>query len=299
MERSRLRLCKFCDSGRLRKDGFRRSKSGKVRIFECTDCGKRFTANFGFEKRQFDERTITGALQVCYAGMGVRDVASHYEMIGIDVNHSTMYRWAGQYSKMTAKYLNGTVPRAGNWFRADGVWAKIAWKQCYLFAPMDDDARYWLASDLTDNKFQHNADSLLDMTKKQAGKNPRNFITGGLPAYVKSSKKAFGKDTSHARHIHLAGKGDRDNNNKMEGLNGEIGDREKVFRGLRKMDTAVLGGMRVYYNFTKKHGALNGMTLAQASLIGADGKNKRKTIIQNAPLSKNSQWALNFKSDKI
>ena len=116
---------------------------------------------------------------------------------------------------------------------------------------------------------------------------------------MKSSKKAFGKDTSHARHIHLAGKGDRDNNNKMEGLNGEIGDRENVFRGLRKMYTAVLDGMRVYYNFTKKHGTLNGMTPVQASLIGVDGKNRRKTIIQNAPLSKNSQWALNFKSDKI
>ena len=201
----------------------RRSKSGKVRIFECTDCGRRFTANFGFEKRQFDGRTITGTLQMCYAEMGVRDVASHYEMIGIDVNHSTIYRWAGQYSKMTAKYLNGIVPRAGNWFRADGVRVKTAWKQCYLFAPMDDDARYWLASDLTDNKFQHNADSLLAMTKRQAGKNPRNFTTDGLPACMKSSKKTFGKDTSHARHIHLAGKGDRDNNNKMEGLNGEIG----------------------------------------------------------------------------
>ena len=116
---------------------------------------------------------------------------------------------------------------------------------------------------------------------------------------MKSSKKAFGKDTSHARRIHLAGKGDGDNNNKTEGLNGEIGDREKAFRGLRKTDTAVLDGMRVCYNFTKKHGALNGMTPVQASLIGVDGKNRRKTIIQNAPLSKNSQWAPNFKSDKI
>ena len=106
---------------------------------------------------------------------------------------------------------------------------------------------------------------------------------------MKSGKKAFGRDTSHARRIHLAGKGDRDNNNKMEGLNGEIGDREKAFRGLKKMDTAVLGGMRVYYNFTKKHGALNGMTPAQALLIEIDGKNRRKTIIQNAHLSKNSQ----------
>ena len=72
----------------------------------------------------------------------------------------------------------------------------------------------------------------------------------------------------------------------MERLNGEIRDREKVFRGLKRMDTAVLDGMRVYYNYTKKHGALKGMMPAEASLIKVDGKNKWKTIIQNAALNK-------------
>ena len=260
-ERSKLQLCKFCDSGRIRKDGVRENKKGRIQRFKCQDCNKRFTANFGFEKRQFDETTITGALQMYYSGMSVRDIANHYEMMGIDVSFKTVYNWVSDYSKMTAQYLNGIVPHVGNWFRADEVWVKIAGKQSYLFASMDDDTRYWLASDIVATKFQHNADSLLDMTK-QASKNPRNFITDGLPAYMKSSKKAFGKDTNHVRHIHLAGKRDRDNNNKMERLNGEIRDREKVFRGLKKMDTAVLDGMRVYYNFIKKHGSLNGMTPA-------------------------------------
>ena len=142
---------------------------------------------------------------------------------------------------------------------------------------------------MANNKFQHNADNLLKSTKLQAGnKSPRNFITDGLPAYMKSSKKVFGKDTNHVRHIHLAGKRDRDNNNKMERLNGEIRDREKVFRGLKRMDTKILNGMRVYYNFTKKHGSLKGQTPAEEALITVDGKNKWKTIIQNASLSKNS-----------
>ena len=90
------------------------------------------------------------------------------------------------------------------------------------------------------------------------------------------------------RHIHLAGKRDRDNNNKQERLNGEIRDREKVFRGLKKMDTAVLDGMRVYYNFTKKHSGIGGMTPAEASLIEVDGKNRWKTIIQNASLRRDN-----------
>ncbi len=38
--------------------------------------------------------------------------------------------------------------------------------------------------------------------------------------------------------------------------------------------TTILDGMRVYYNFTKKHGSLGGKTSAQASMIKVDGKNK-------------------------
>ena len=286
MERSKLQLCKFCDSGRLKKDGIRQTKKGKSQRFKCLDCKKRFTANFGFEKMRYDENIITGALQMYYSGMSTRDISNHYEMMGIKVSDVAVYKWICKYSKMTSVYLNGIVPRVGNWFRADEVWIKINGKQNYLFASMDDDTRYWLASDMANNKFHHNADSLLELTKRQAGKSPRIFITDGLPAYMKSSKKVFGKNTNHIRHIHL--KGDM-NNNKMERLNGEIRDREKVFRGLKKMDTSIIDGMRVYYNFTKKHGALKGRTPAQASMIEVNGKNKWKTIIQNASLSKDSQ----------
>ena len=284
MERSLIKVCKFCDSGNLKKDGMRTNKNSKIQRFKCLDCNKRFTANFGFEKKQYDDTVITSALQMYFSKMSVRRISELFEMQGIEISHMTIYRWVEQYSKMTSVYLNGIIPRVGNWFRADEVWVKINGKQNYLFASMDDDTRYWLASDIADNKFHHNADNLLSLTKLQAGKNPRNFITDGLPAYMKSSKKVFGKDTNHIRHIHL--KGDM-NNNKMERLNGKIRDREQNFRGLKKMDTGILDGMRVYYNFTKKHGALNGKTPAQASMIEVDGKNKWKTIIQNASLSKN------------
>ena len=50
MERSSLKLCKYCDSGRVKKDGMRQNKKGKIQRFKCLDCKKRFTANFGFEK---------------------------------------------------------------------------------------------------------------------------------------------------------------------------------------------------------------------------------------------------------
>ena len=74
-------------------------------------------------------------------------------------------------------------------------------------------------------------------------------IRSDLPAYMKSSKNMFDKKTNHIRHIHLAGKSDRDNhNNKMERLNSRIMDREKVFRGLKKFNTPRIDGLKTYYN---------------------------------------------------
>ena len=136
-------------------------------------------------------------------------------------------------------------------------------------------------------KFQHNADSLLEKTRQKIGnKSPAHFVTDGLPAYAKSSKKVFGKKTNHIRHIHLAGKRDKDNNNKMERFNGEIRDREKVFRGLKRFDTPIIDGMNAYYNYAKHHSGLDGKTPAEASLIDVDGSNKWLTLIQNASLYK-------------
>ena len=225
-----------------------------------------------------------------YQGMSVRDIECNFEMMGIDVDHSSIYDWITKYSDMVSNYLEGIVPRTNNrtMVRADEIYIKIKGEQKYLFASMDDDTRYWLASEMAHTKFQHNADTLLSMTKRQIGKSPAHFVTDGLPAYDSSSRKIFGKDTNHIKHTHITGKRDKDNNNKMERLNGEIRDREKVFRGLKRFDTPIIDGMKTYYNFTKPHGSLKGLTPAEASLIEVDGRNKWITLIQNASLYKDN-----------
>ena len=281
MDRSNFKTCKFCSSGNIVKNGFRKNKTKTMQTFKCQDCKKRFTTKYGFEKMRYDDVVITRAIQMYNSKMSVRRIADCLEQEDIQVSKISIYKWICKYSEMTSKYTNGIIPRVGDWFRADEVWVKIAGERKFLFASIDDDTRYWLASDIADTKFQHNANHLLELTKRQAGKIPRNFITDGLPAYMKASKKVFGKKTNHIRHIHL--KGDM-NNNKMERFNGEFRDREKVFRGLKNVESPILDGFRVYYNFTKKHSALGGKTPAEASKILVDGTNKWKTIIQNASL---------------
>ena len=73
-------------------------------------------------------------------------------------------------------------------------------------------------------------------------KKPRIFITDGLPSYKEAYQKEFwarrNEDvTTHIRHIRLTG--DR-NNNLMERWNGSFRDREKVMRGVKKVDLMIM-----------------------------------------------------------
>ena len=90
MERSKLSLCRFCDSGRLIKRGIRKNKGGNIQRYQCLDCKKRFTANFGFEKMRSKDVIITRALQMYYAGMSVRDIADCFEQEEIEVSYRSI-----------------------------------------------------------------------------------------------------------------------------------------------------------------------------------------------------------------
>ena len=52
------------------------------------------------------------------------------------------------------------------------------------------------------------------------------------------------------------------------------------------MDTPIIDGMKVSYNFVRKYGSLKGKTPSEQALIRVSGTNKWKTIIQNARLNR-------------
>ena len=109
-------------------------------------------------------------------------------------------------------------------------------------------------------------------------------MTDGLPAYHQAYMKEYQTNsiamtTHHIRKITLEG---THNNNKMERLNGEIRDREKVMRGLKKVETPIIPGYQIYHNYLRPNEALEGKTPADACGIEVQGENKWLTLIQNA-----------------
>ena len=130
---------------------------------------------------------------------------------------------------------------------------------------------------------KHDARRLFQLGQKVAGKRPMTLITDGLPAYHDAYKKEFwtlrNPRTEHINAIKLSGDM---NNNKMERFNGEVRDREKVMRGLKKTDTPILAGYQIFHNYIREHEGLEGKTPAEACGIKIEGKNKWLTLIQNA-----------------
>ena len=68
----------------------------------------------------------------------------------------------------------------------------------------------------------------------------------------------------------------------MERMNGEVRDREKVMRGLKIQNTAILPGYQIYHNYFRPYMALDGKTPAEKCGIIIEGENKWKTVIENA-----------------
>lgn len=298
IDRSDCKICRHCSSGNVHTKEVRRNKKGDVQVYRCGDCKKCFSENTGFERTNYGEDVITGSLQMYFTGMSCRDIACHHEMFGINVSHMTVYNWVAKYSRLVAGYIDSIIPRTGNkvLVRADEVWVKVAGMLKYLFASMDDDTRFWLAAEMAHSKYQHDSDNLLHMTLHQIGRIPSVFITDRLPGYGKSCSRVFGRKTLHISDAGIKSKrknrmGNNTNanyhpsNNKMERLNGDIQDRIKVLRGMKNFDSPIIPGMRIHYNYIKKHISLDGRTPAEQSKIIIDGRNKWKTLIQNASLA--------------
>jgi len=63
---------------------------------------------------------------------------------------------------------------------------------------------------------------------------------------------------------------------------------------LKKKDTLILTGYQIYHNYIREHEGLDGKTPAEACGIQIEGKNKWKTLIQNASKNNKSHKTLKF-----
>lgn len=280
--------CIFCHSSHVKRFGVRHNKSGDIQRFLCADCGKTFSVNIGFEKMKHNPQAITSAMQLYFSGESLRNTMKSLRLLGVEVSYRTVLNWIKKYVKLMQGYVEKIVPNVSDTWRADELYIKIRGDMKYLFALMDDETRFWIAQEVAESKYKHDARRLFQLGVKATGKKPMTLITDGLPAYHDAYNKEFWTMKKETRTEHINAiklRGDM-NNNKMERFNGELRDREKTMRGLKTKDTPILTGYQIFHNYIRGHGGLDGKTPSEACGITVQGKNKWLTLIQNASTKK-------------
>jgi len=275
--------CKFCESDNIIKKGLRKNKNYSIQTFQCKDCKKKFSINIGFEKMRATPQAITASMNLYFNGESLRHVADSMKLFGVKVTHQTIHNWIKKYVTLMDNYLESITPQVSEKWYCDEIYLKIKGDRKYLYAMLDSDTRMWIASQIADTKYTEDVRPLFKKSQEIAGKKPKVLLSDGARNFMQAHKKEwysrYKKDqTTHIRHIHF--KNDR-NTNKMERLNGEIRDREKVMRSLKTDDSPILKGMQIHHNYIRSHMGIK-MTPSEKAGIKVEGLNKWITIIQNA-----------------
>ena len=140
-----------------------------------------------------------------------------------------------------------------------------------------------LAQQVSEHKGTSDVRPLFREARQIAGKKPMTMTSDGAANFAEACKNEYYTNTKprtvHIKDITLTGK---IHNQKMERMNGEVRDREKVVRGVKSEESPLLKGSQIFHNFVRPHDGLNGITPAEAAGIKVEGGNKWMTFIQNA-----------------
>ena len=275
--------CKFCDSD----DIIRRGKNGGKQQWGCKSCGRRFVQNLGFKGRWNTPEHITLAVEMVYGGMSTRKAANALRKTGCTASHMTVQRWAERFGGMMESYLDHILPQVGEEWRTDEVYVRMRGERKYLFAMLDSETRYWIARMVATHKGTDDVRPMFRKAREVAGKVPSKLRSDGARNFAVAHKAEYApcnflwKNSVHESHIRMDGD---INNNQMESFNGNtIRHREKVARGLKNEDAAILSGLQTYHNHIRPHLGLPGsMTPGEAAGIHIRGEDKWRTLIQAA-----------------
>ena len=93
--------CAYCNSPNVVKNGKRNCNGWTKQRYLCRDCKRTFIQNKDFSKVKAEPKIVTLVLDLYFKGLSLRKIKDHLKQFyGIEINHSTIYRWIKKYMKL-------------------------------------------------------------------------------------------------------------------------------------------------------------------------------------------------------
>jgi len=283
--------CPFCSSAKVIRRGKRKTQNrGLIQRYGCQDCNKRFVVDDGFFKMKNAPQKVTLCLDLFYRGVSTRKVQEHLQAFyPHNSSHKTIYKWIIKYSKMISKFTNDLKLNVGSEMQIDEMEYKVKKQKSWFIDTIDTETRFMVASEFTKTREQKEIKKVMLKAKNKTENQIKICTTDGYFAYNKVVKNVFGYNNKthrynviHNRITQLKGEGF---NHKVERMHSNIRARTKTFRsfhGSTETANAIMKGLETYYNFIRKHEAINccPYELACPELRGKLGLNKWLGLIQ-------------------
>jgi len=257
--------CPYCKNENIVRRGQRKTQNrGLIQRYSCQDCEKRFVVDDGFFKMKNAPQKVTLCLDLFYRGVSTRKVQEHLKAF-YPHNSSwvSIYKWIVKYSNTISKFTNTLKLKVGKEIQVDEMEYKTKGKKSWFIDCIDTETRFMVSSNFVKMRGQNEIKKVIARAKQKTDNKIKICTTDGFTAYSKVVKSVFGYNKTlkqfnviHNKVTQLKNEGF---NHKVERMHSNIRERTKVFRGFGSLEgaNALMKGYEVFYNFIRKHQAIN------------------------------------------
>jgi len=287
--------CPKCKGNSSKKDGKRITENrGKIQRFKCKDCSYRFVKDEGFFRMRNNPNKITCAIDLFYKGVSTRKVQEHFQAFYPHNSHnSTIYRWVIKYSDMIGNFTDKLKLQVGEEIQLDEMeyhrreeHKKQGVSKDWFIDSIDVKTRYMVASKYFTSRGQDELKEVMRSVKTKTEGYMTTITTDGYTAYEKVIKQTWGYNNKEGRHnvFHnkkIASRGEGFNIY-VERMHNSIRERTVTFRGFHgcvESAQSIMKGYEIFYNFIRKHQALNCCPYELATDIKLENPNKWLELI--------------------
>ena len=262
--------CKYCGSSDVSKYG----KYGDTQLYWCKVCERKFKDDGNLFYTQSKPEYISTALYLYHTGSSISDICVHLKNVyGYHPSKSVVFGWIDKYTDIAVDHFRKFKPEVGDvWVCDETVLELDKGKKVWFWDIIDTKTRFLIASRASFTRGTRDAEALMELAKKVAGKAPEKIITDKLRAYWDGIELVFGADTEHVMSSPFA---EGESTAMIERWHSILKERTKVMKAFRNIDTLIqfTDGFLVWYNYLRPHESLSGKTPAEVAGIEYHTKN--------------------------